>query len=98
MVSPDGCAIDRGIRRPAGKKSLNVAPKRQNPWNRQAARNLTQSVQHGATAMTRLTPAAILAFLLLSLAACNTIAGAGQDIEAGGQAITNTAEDVQEEL
>ncbi|HTH59902.1 MAG TPA: entericidin A/B family lipoprotein [Paraburkholderia sp.] len=35
-----------------------------------------------------------IAFALLSvtLAACNTIAGAGQDLSAGGHAITNSAE------
>jgi entericidin B len=34
----------------------------------------------------------------LALAACNTVAGAGEDIEAGGEAITEAAEDVQEDL
>ncbi|HTH75881.1 MAG TPA: entericidin A/B family lipoprotein [Trinickia sp.] len=41
--------------------------------------------------MTRLTAL----FLLLGtvfLAACNTVAGAGQDISKGGHAITNSAE------
>jgi entericidin B len=32
------------------------------------------------------------ALLAVSLAACNTIAGAGQDLSKGGQAITDTAE------
>ncbi|MGN6085549.1 entericidin A/B family lipoprotein [Trinickia sp.] len=38
----------------------------------------------------------LIAFLLLvstlSLTACNTVAGAGQDISKGGHAITNSAE------
>jgi entericidin B len=34
----------------------------------------------------------VLALFAVTLAACNTIAGAGQDISKGGQAITNTAD------
>ena len=34
----------------------------------------------------------------LLVAACNTIAGAGQDIEAGGDAIEGAARDVQEDI
>ena len=33
-----------------------------------------------------------LALFVVTLAACNTIAGAGQDLSKGGQAITNEAE------
>lgn len=33
-----------------------------------------------------------LALFAVTLAACNTIAGAGEDISKGGQAITNTAD------
>ena len=36
--------------------------------------------------------------LLASLAACNTIAGAGKDIEAAGGAISKQAEDTKEEI
>ncbi len=32
------------------------------------------------------------------LAACNTVSGAGEDIESGGRAISDTAEDVQREI
>ncbi len=32
-------------------------------------------------------------FAFAALAACNTIEGAGQDVQAGGQAIENVAED-----
>ena len=36
--------------------------------------------------------------LLAGLSACNTIAGAGKDIEAAGETITDTAEDTKEEI
>ncbi|MEM1390766.1 MAG: entericidin A/B family lipoprotein [Pseudomonadota bacterium] len=32
------------------------------------------------------------------LAACNTIAGVGKDVEAAGKVVKDTAEDVQEDL
>jgi entericidin B len=43
---------------------------------------------------------ALLAVLALSasaglLSACNTVAGAGQDVSAGGRAVTNSAEKVK---
>ncbi|WP_298289463.1 entericidin A/B family lipoprotein [Thiomonas sp.] len=34
----------------------------------------------------------LMALAALSLSACNTVAGVGQDLKAGGQAITNAAE------
>ena len=44
----------------------------------------------------------VVAFLLLSLAAlaagCNTIQGAGSDIERGGQASRDAAKDVQRKM
>ena len=42
-----------------------------------------------------------LAFLLgasLSLAACNTIQGIGQDVQAAGSALSGTAEKTKEEI
>ncbi len=36
--------------------------------------------------------------MLALLAGCNTIAGAGRDIERGGQVIRDTARDVQKKL
>lgn len=36
--------------------------------------------------------------LLAALAACNTVSGAGKDIQAGGEAISDTADDVGEEI
>lgn len=35
-------------------------------------------------------------FILLALAACNTVEGFGQDVQSGGAAIENTADDVKE--
>ncbi|WP_425093479.1 entericidin A/B family lipoprotein [Tropicimonas sp. S265A] len=35
---------------------------------------------------------------VLALAACETVDGLGQDVEAGGQAISNAANEVQDEL
>ena len=36
-----------------------------------------------------------VAFAALSVAACNTIAGMGQDTSAAGHAVTNTANDAK---
>ncbi len=36
--------------------------------------------------------------LLASLNACNTIAGAGKDLEAAGETITDTAEDTKDQI
>lgn len=33
-----------------------------------------------------------------ALSACNTVKGAGRDISAGGEVITDSAEEVQEEI
>jgi predicted small secreted protein len=40
----------------------------------------------------RLAALAVIALLANSLAACNTVAGAGKDVKATGQAIENAAE------
>ncbi|MFN3520959.1 MAG: entericidin A/B family lipoprotein [Phenylobacterium sp.] len=42
-------------------------------------------------------PKAILIAVVASLmvAACNTVAGAGQDVQAAGEAVTDTAKDAQ---
>jgi len=34
----------------------------------------------------------------LLVAACNTVAGAGEDIQAGGEVIEDTADDVKEDI
>ncbi|MCL6283435.1 entericidin A/B family lipoprotein [Ruegeria sp. 2012CJ41-6] len=40
----------------------------------------------------------VIGLMTLTLAACETAKGAGRDIEKAGDAITNTATDVQENL
>jgi entericidin B len=45
--------------------------------------------------MRRLASAAILAVFALSLAACNTIEGAGKDVKAAGAAVEKTARDTK---
>jgi predicted small secreted protein len=42
--------------------------------------------------------ASIAAAAALALTGCNTVAGAGKDIERGGQVIRDTAKDVQKRL
>lgn len=42
--------------------------------------------------------AMLLALLFAGLAACNTVEGAGRDVEEGGEAISNTAQDAEQEL
>ena len=42
-----------------------------------------------------LTSIALLGFLMGSLAACNTIEGAGQDIQKAGEVIEETADDAK---
>jgi predicted small secreted protein len=36
--------------------------------------------------------------LMLTLGACNTMSGAGEDIEAAGDAMSDTAEDTEDEM
>jgi entericidin B len=40
----------------------------------------------------------ILAGLLGLLAACNTVSGMGEDLQSGGEAITDTADDAQQQM
>lgn len=47
--------------------------------------------------MTRLI-ALMFVFATFALAGCNTIAGAGKDIESGGEAVQDTARDVQKKM
>jgi predicted small secreted protein len=39
-----------------------------------------------------------LLFLVLVLSGCNTMQGMGEDVEAAGGAMSDTAEDVEEEM
>jgi predicted small secreted protein len=41
---------------------------------------------------------ALALFLAMSLGACNTMRGAGEDVSAAGGAMSDTAEDVEEKL
>jgi entericidin B len=41
---------------------------------------------------------ALAALAALTAAACNTVAGAGQDIQSAGSAVTSTAQDTQDDL
>lgn len=41
---------------------------------------------------------AALLFTALVLSACNTIGGMGEDVEAAGGAMSDTAEDVEDEM
>jgi predicted small secreted protein len=40
----------------------------------------------------------VLLGLMLTLGACNTISGAGEDVEAAGDAMSDTADDVEEDM
>jgi entericidin B len=40
----------------------------------------------------------LLLGLMLTLGACNTISGAGEDVEAAGDAMSDTADDVEEDM
>jgi entericidin B len=46
----------------------------------------------------RLIQGLIAAGLFATLVACNTIGGAGQDLQSGGQAITDTANDAERSM
>jgi predicted small secreted protein len=46
----------------------------------------------------RLMNSLILAGLLGLLAACNTVSGFGEDLSSGGEAISDTAQDVEQDL
>ncbi len=39
-----------------------------------------------------------LGLVTLLVAACNTVAGAGEDVQAGGKVIEDTADDVKEDI
>jgi entericidin B len=42
--------------------------------------------------------ALLMSFLFVVLAGCNTVAGAGKDIERGGEKVQDAAQDVQQKL
>lgn len=40
----------------------------------------------------------VLAALVIGLAGCNTVSGAGKDVSSTGKAVTGAAEDVKDEI
>lgn len=52
----------------------------------------------GTVSLRRVLAVVALAAPVLAIAACNTIEGMGQDIQAAGEAITGTAKDTKEEI
>lgn len=48
--------------------------------------------------MTRMPYLLLVALLALGVGACNTVSGAGKDIESGGSALSETAEDAERAL
>jgi predicted small secreted protein len=52
----------------------------------------TDAFSTGRTLMTRLIALLLIAGTAFALAGCNTMAGAGEDISKGGNALTNSAE------
>lgn len=48
--------------------------------------------------MTRLPYLLLVALVTLGVGACNTVRGAGEDIESGGAALSETAEDAERAL
>lgn len=40
----------------------------------------------------------VLSVILIAVAGCNTIAGAGKDVESGGQKVQEVAKDTQKKL
>jgi len=51
-----------------------------------------------STKFAALSAAAILAVMSLSVASCNTVAGAGQDVEDAGEAVSGAAREVQSDM
>ncbi len=58
--------------------------------------NITASLRHGA--VRAILAASLLIGASTLLSACNTTAGVGQDVSAGGHAVTNTADKAKQAL
>ena len=65
-----------------------------------ARRNLVVRAGASAPRMTTMKARSILTAMLALglLASCNTMRGAGRDVQAGGAAVENAATDVQEDM
>lgn len=46
----------------------------------------------------RIIQGALAALFLAALTACNTVGGVGEDLQSGGEAITDTAEDTSAQM
>jgi entericidin B len=51
-----------------------------------------ESPNFGKRTTMKAATAALLAVMMMFVAGCNTVAGAGKDVKAGGQAVENAAE------
>ena len=62
--------------------------------NRSSTRGFSSRSQQGASPMksSALRVKVLIGFTLLALAACNTMEGAGEDIQSGGKALENSAQ------
>lgn len=56
------------------------------------------ATKQGSIGMVRILVLLLGLGAVAALPACNTVKGAGQDISAGGQVISDSAEEVQEEI
>jgi predicted small secreted protein len=81
----------------AGRPSYATCNQRRCQWRMAAGLRLIQFLDPQERTMKTL-----LAFLMSSvfvvLTGCNTVAGAGKDIERGGEKVQDTAKDVQQKL
>ncbi len=71
-------------------------PMRQASWNACAERAREERRTEMKESVLRTSFVALIAFL--GLAACETVEGFGQDVEAGGEAIQDASNEVQEDL
>jgi entericidin B len=55
-------------------------------------------MKHLAATTRKIVMLGLLAAMIPAISACNTVKGAGKDIEKGGEAIQDGAEDVQEDI
>ena len=87
---PDGCL---------GNVAEQGFPFVRRPARQDTERKIQMSVLYQlASAARRALPVLLIAGAALSLTACNTMSGMGQDVSAGGKAITKGADEVKQKL
>lgn len=59
---------------------------------------MTKAIRLDAVSLRAALTALLLAGAVVSLSACNTVKGAGQDVSNAGQATSNTATSVQQKM